>query len=183
MKTALKRVTLCAIAIAVTACADRATGPAAPDAASSDAASSSVLASASGGAVRESGYGVFVGDGTRYLDCIGEDFHVHNEFPFQWFRTVTPSGNVVFKDPFIKGGFGHAEGLTSGTVWTVDRYVSPEVITTSAGEHAFFVAIVHWVSETGPSFTIHNTYHFVQNANGDVKVDSFESRCVMQGSK
>ena len=178
MKTALKRVTFCAIAIAVSACADRVAGPATPD-----EASSSVLASVSGGAVKESGYGVLVGDGTRYLDCIGEDFHAHNEFPFKWSRTVTPSGNVVFKDPFIEGGFGRAEGLTSGTVWTVDRYLSPEVITTNAGEHAFFVAIVHWVSETGPSFTIHNTYHFVQNANGDVKVDSFESRCVLQGAK
>lgn len=178
MRTALERATFCAIAIAVSACADRVTGAAAPD-----VASSSVLASASGGAVHESGYGVLVGDGTRYLDCIGENFHAHNEFPYQWFRTVTPSGNVAFRDPFIKGGFGQAEGLTSGTVWTVDRYLSPEVINTNAGQQAFFVAIVHWVSETGPSFTIHNTYHFVQNANGDVKVDSFESRCVTQGSK
>jgi hypothetical protein len=178
MKPALTRVTFCAIAIAVSACADRVAGPVVPD-----IVSSGVLASASGGAEKESGYGVFVGDGTRYLDCIGEYFHAHTEFPFRWSRTVTPSGNVVFKDPFIKGGHGQAEGLTSGTVWTVDHYVGPEVITTNAGEHAFFVAVIHWASETGPSFTIHNTYHFVQNANGDVKVDSFESRCVVQGGK
>jgi hypothetical protein len=160
---------------AMTACADRVTDPARTvDAGGVQAAAS--------GAAHESGYGVFVGDGTNYIDCIGEDVHTHVEFPFRWSRTVTPSGNIVFKDPFVAGGTGHLEGLTSGNVWTAAHYVGPEVIIANAGQEAFFVAIVRWVSPTAATFTIHNTLHFVQNANGDVKVDRYESHCVTHGN-
>jgi hypothetical protein len=167
MRVPINTIVSCLLVSALGACADV------------EAPSGPAGATLQVGAVQERGTGVFIGDGTIFFDCLGEYVHVHNEFPLTWHRIVTPSGNVVFKDPFVpNGGSGRAEGLTSGTIWTIDRVISPEVIITNAGQKAFFVAITHWVSETGSSFTVHNTFHFVQNANGDVLVNSFESRCI-----
>lgn len=171
MKIPKTPLTFCVVLAASLACAERVTSPA------STAGDAGVLASTTG-ATHESGYGLLTGDDTRYVDCIDDVLHFHAEFPYQWTRTATPSGTVVFKDPFIAGGWGRAESLTNGNVWTIDRYLSPEVIIANAGQESFFVSIVHWVSPTGHDFTIHNTSHFVQNANGDIKVSSFESKCV-----
>ena len=167
---------LSVLAAGVCACTDRVTAP------ESVPVRGPVVLSATA-ANQEWGTGLFVGDGTRYLSCLGEYVHIHNEMPFRWHRVVTPSGNVTFSDPFIpNAGTGQTSGLTSGSVWTLERVVGPEVITTNAGVEAQFVAVLHWASETGPDYTLHNTYHFVQNANGEVTVDNFESRCVLQAN-
>jgi hypothetical protein len=176
MKTRIETLGLFLVMSAMCACADGSGGPVAPRIAASDGP----LVARSTGAVQERGTSTFGGDGVNYIPCIGEFVHSHAEFPFRWHQVTTPSGTVVFNDQFIpNAGTGSLEGLTSGTVWTMQRSVSPEVIITNAGEHAFFIAIVTRESATGPTFTLHNTYHFVQNANGDVKVDRFESHCVM----
>jgi hypothetical protein len=173
MRTRTQLIILCALLSATSACVDRVTDPAVVD------GNSGVVLAASG-ATQESGYGVFVGEGINYLDCLGEDVHTHAEFPFRWHQTVTPSGNVAFRDAFVAGGSARLEGLSSGNVWTAEHYVSPEVINTNAGQEAFFVAIVRWVSPTAPTFTIHNTLHFVQNANSEVTVNRVTSRCIVR---
>jgi hypothetical protein len=178
MRHPTKAIALSLLVIAAGACADGIVAPTAQEARQH----SDALAAAATGAENDWGTGVFVGDGTSYRPCLGEMAHVHNEMPFRWHMVVTPSGNVMFSDPFIpNGGTGQTEGLSSGRVWTLDRVVSPEVINTNAGVEAHFVAVLHWVRDGGPNFTLHNTYHFVQNANGDVTVNSFESRCVIEG--
>ena len=170
---------LSVFAIGVSACADRITAPTEPAFVQPPRM---LAAAAATGATEEWGTGLFAGEGTRYLSCLGEYVHIYNAMPFRWHRVVTPSGNVTFSDPFIpNAGTGRTVGLTSGNVWTLDRVVGPEVINANAGEQSFFVAVLHWVSETGPDYTLHNTFHFVQDANGDVTVNSFESRCVLQG--
>jgi hypothetical protein len=171
------------LAASISACAERVAEPQAGGADGRTPARVEAATVASSGAEQASGTGVFVGDGTSYRDCLGEMAHVHNEMPFRWHMVVTPSGNVMFSDPFISNaGTGQTEGLASGRIWTLDRVVSPEVISTNAGVEAHFVAVLHWVSETGPSFTLHNSYRFVQNANGEVVVNSFESRCELPGN-
>lgn len=173
---------LCSIAFVLGGCGDEVTAPVTQLSGAASAAAPAPTTTVSSGAAQDWGTGVFVGDATVYRDCVGEFVHVHNEMPFRWHRVVTPSGNVMFSDPFIpNAGTGETVGLTTGRIWTLDQVVSPEVIHTNAGMEASFVAVLHWKSETAPDFTMHNTFHFVQNANGEVIVNSFESRCVLQG--
>src|SRR5690348_10714262 len=137
--------TLCAFAIGISACADGVAAPAARQRASGGLFLAEAAPTASSGAQQTQGTGTWVGDGNVYFDCLGEVAHVHNEMPFRWRQVVTPSGNVLFSDPFIpNAGTGQAVGLTSGTIWTLDRVVSPEVINVNAGVEQHFVAVLHW---------------------------------------
>ncbi|MFL5562464.1 MAG: hypothetical protein ACJ79K_13400 [Gemmatimonadaceae bacterium] len=174
--------TLCVFTAGISACADRATAPDADGGAARSPARAETFAVTSAGAEQAWGTSAFIGDGSEYRECLGEVVHIHNEMPIRWHRVIAPSGNVMFSDPFIpNAGTGQTEGLTSGRIWTLDRVVSPEVINTNAGVEQHFVAVLYWARPTGPNFTMENTYRFVQNANGDVTMNSFEARCVLQG--
>jgi hypothetical protein len=135
----------------------------------------SALASA---ATRTSGTVVLTGEGTSFIDCVNEELSFHASVAMKYNSITTSSGNTVFSDHFVPGSAtGTAVGLTSGTVWTLKRDISPEVITVQAGSTAFFTQSILWTSETGSSFTLHHNFEFVQNANGEVTVNRFESRC------
>ena len=127
-------------------------------------------------AYHENGEGVFVSSGDYFLDCLGETVReVHTEIAFRYHLTVTPGGGTILVDPFIPGtGTGTLQGLTSGTIWTLDRVVSPEVIRATAGQSHTFTANIRWLSETGPTLNIHSLFHMSTNAIGEItsaKVD------------
>jgi len=127
-------------------------------------------------AYQEKGEGLFVSSGDYSLDCLSETVReVHTEILFRYHLTVTPGGGTVLADAFIPGtGTGTLVGLTSGTIWTLDRVVSPEVIRVTAGQMHTFTANIWWVSETGPTLNIHSLFHMSTNANGEItsaKVD------------
>src|SRR4051794_36476609 len=115
MKRPIETIACCVIAATFAACADNVAAPEALEVAPGGIAPLQTVAVASSGAEQASGTGVFAGDGSSYRECLGEVVHVHNEIPFRWHRVVTPSGNVMFSDPFIpNAGVGQTEGLTSG---------------------------------------------------------------------
>ena len=127
-------------------------------------------------AYHEKGEGVFVSSGDHVLDCLSETVREdHTEILFRYHLTVTPGGGTVLVDPFIPGtGTGTLVGLTSGTIWTLDRVVSPDVLRITAGQMYMFTANIWWVSETGPTLNIHSLFHISTNADGEVtsaKVD------------
>jgi hypothetical protein len=127
-------------------------------------------------AYHEKGEGVFVASGDYVLDCLGETVREeHTEIRFRYHFTVTPSGRSVLVDPFIPGtATGTLVGLTSGTVWALDRVISPEVILVTAGQVHTFTANIWWVSETGPTLNVHSLFHMSTNADGEItsaKVD------------
>jgi len=127
-------------------------------------------------AYHENGEGVFVSSGDYFLDCLGETVReVHTEIAFRYHLTVTPGGGTILVDPFIPGtATGTLQGLTSGTIWTLDRVVSPEVIRVTAGQMHTFTANIWWLSETGHTLNIHSLFHMSTNAIGEItsaKVD------------
>lgn len=129
-------------------------------------------------ATRTSGTVVLTGAATDFISCLGEVLSFNASVVMKYNSITTSSGNTIFSDHFVPGtATGTAVGLTSGTVWTLQRNIAPEVITVHAGSTAFFTQSILWTSETGPSFTLQHNFHFVQNANGDVTVNRFESRC------
>src|SRR6476619_3878255 len=89
------------LAAGICACAERVAAPEANGVGPQGLALVQAAPSEATGAEQSSGTGVFVGDGTSYRPCLGEMAHVHNEMPFRWHMVVTPSGNVMFSDPFI----------------------------------------------------------------------------------
>ena len=127
-------------------------------------------------AYQEKGEGVFVSSGDFVLDCLSETLReVHTEIPFRYHLTVTPGGGTIFVDRFIPGtGTGTLVGLTSGTIWTLDRVVSPDVIRVTAGQMETFTANIWWVSETGPTLNIHSLFHISTNADGEVTSAKFD---------
>ena len=122
------------------------------------------------GAYHENGEGVFVSSGDANLDCLSETVReVHTEILFRYQSTVTPGGSTILFARFIPGtATGTLVGLTSGTIWTLDRVVSPEVIRVTAGESLTYTANIWWVSETGPTLNIHSLFHVSTNADGEV---------------
>jgi hypothetical protein len=128
-----------------------------------------------------SGTTAFEGHGSSYQDCVGEVLQFNVHIPIRYRRVVSASGNILFVDPFIpQGAFGTATGQTSGTVWTLDRAVSPEVIhSNAAGESEFFTTNNWFVSESGSRLNFHNTGRFRQTADGEVVVDNLESICTL----
>lgn len=127
-------------------------------------------------AYQEKGEGVFVESGDFVLDCLSETVReVHTEIVFKYHLTVTPGGGTIFVDRFIPGtATGTLVGLTSGTIWTLDRVISPEVIRVTAGEMHTFTANIWWVSETGPTLNLHSLFHISTNANGEVTSTKFD---------
>lgn len=127
-------------------------------------------------AYQEKGEGVFVESGDFVLNCLSETVReVHTEIHFRYHLTVTPGGGSVLVDPFIPGSAtGTLVGLTSGTIWTLDRVISPEVILVTAGQVHTFTANIWWVSETGPTLNIHSLFHISTNADGEVTSAKFD---------
>lgn len=132
--------------------------------------SAEVLPQPTFAAFQERGEGVFVSSGEYGLDCLTEIVHeVRTEIPFRYHLTVTPNGNTILTDPFIPGtGTGTLVGLTSGTIWTLDRVMSPDVQLVTAAQMYTFTANIWWVSETGPTINIHSLFHISTNADGEI---------------
>ena len=132
-------------------------------------------------AFHENGEGVFVSSGDYNLNCLNETVReAGTEIAYRYHLTVTPSGHTIFVEPFIPGtGTGTLLGLSSGTIWTLDRVVSPYVERVTAGTSVHFTANIWWVSETGPTLNIHSLFHISTNANGQItaaKVDLGDCR-------
>ena len=133
---------------------------------------------AAAGATQEKGEGAYVVDATFFFSCVGERIHERTVIPFRYHATTTPSGNTVFVDQFIPGaGTSTIVGLTTGTVWTLRRVVSPEVIRTTAGELFRFTANIWYESETAPTLHIHSQYQIVQNAHGEITAEKNNLHC------
>ena len=168
MRSVGSRVSLAGVALLL-ACSDGTVAPSSPLS----------PAPARHAAVTTRGTSSFTFDGTDFLACIGETVHLHGVAPFTYQSTVTPSGNVIFADHYIVGAAtGSAESITSTHRWTLTRLISPEVIHVAAGSGAFFVTNATWKSTTGgPSFTVHQNFHIVQNADGVITVERFDNAC------
>ncbi len=126
-------------------------------------------------AFHENGEGVIVERGDNDLNCLNETVRGGVEIPYRYHLTVTPSGHTILVETFIPGtGTGTLLGLSSGTIWTLDRVVSPYVERVTAGTSVQFTANIWWVSETGPTLNIHSVFHISTNARGEItatKVD------------
>ena len=125
----------------------------------------------------ERGSGVYAPSGPVYLDCIGETVDHWASIPYTFTSVTTPKGETVFSDHFLhSGATGSMWGLTSGTVWTLERVISPEVIIATSGTSYRFTSTIFWVSTTGPTIQLHGQYVFVQNASGEIVVDKTASK-------
>ena len=131
-------------------------------------------------AVQEKGQGVLAVRGVFFWPCIGEFVQVELQRPFSYRTTVTPSGNVVYHDHFLRdGSSGTAVGLTSGTVWTQDRIVGAfnQIVHANEGELVSETVNAWWVSESAPSLHNQTFVHFRQTGGGTITVDRVEFRC------
>jgi hypothetical protein len=133
-------------------------------------------------ALSDKGTGLLVVHETLHMDCVGEDVRFDAEVPLRFHTTVTPSGRTIYHDHLIpNSGVGTAVGQASGTVWTLDRVVSPFVTqSTDATDFAHFTATQFWVSETGPTMHLKTVFNLSENAQGEVTTQKFSFTCKLQ---
>ncbi|MBW3553717.1 MAG: hypothetical protein KY466_09405 [Gemmatimonadetes bacterium] len=124
--------------------------------------------------VQSSGVALWEHQAAAYVDCVSEEVAFAVSIPYKWHLTVTPSGNVIFTDQFLRGGRGSAVGKDSGTLWTLDRVSLPEVIRVTKGELYHAAASEWWVSETGPTMHIRHLVHILQDAQGQIRSEKVD---------
>ena len=89
-----------------------------------------------------------------------------------------PSGEYVYRELWPRTvGAGTITGLTSGHVWRRDVGASPLIDRSTGGGMLRWTASMRFVSETGPSIDVFENFHFSRDANGEVKVDRYQSSC------
>ena len=126
----------------------------------------------------EHGTGVFSFDAVHYWDCVGENVPNAFDVTYSYTRVTLPSGEYVYRELWPKTeGVGTITGLTSGHVWRRDIGAGPLVDRSTGGGMLRWTGKVYFVSETGPRIVVSENVHLSRNANGEVKVDRFESTC------
>jgi hypothetical protein len=106
---------------------------------------------------------------------------IHNvfEITFSYTAVTLADGRILYREIWPNTrGVGTVTGLTSGHVWRRDIRASPYIL--HSGGPSDFERYVYngpFVSETGPTITVHETFQVSTNANGEVVVDQFESTC------
>ncbi len=101
---------------------------------------------------------------------------VHNVFQvsYRYTLVILPTGEYVYRELWPYGTIGTITGLSSGTVWTRTE-VSPYVERSTGGGMVTWTGHVRFVSETGPTIDVNESFHLSSNANGDVTADHYES--------
>ncbi len=165
--SALVLVTACV----VSACSDAPTGAPPPTGSPSLAT----------GAVVEKGEGVFISQATFVLGCLGETITEDTRIPFRYHLVVAPNGNAHYSEMYIPGtATGTFVTQSTGTVWTLERVVSPFVSNANAnGDMMFFTANIRWRSDDGRLMRLQPNYHFKRNATGDVVLEFNNGHCTV----
>ena len=159
------RILTVAIAAAAAACSDSA-GPADP------------VAPIQMNATTTKGTGVFAVDNVVFFPCVGETVHTVLNAPFTFYLVTLPSGEYVYHDHWdTQAVTGTLTGLTSGTVWTRDRFRSPFMDRSTGGGTTHWTSTGIFVSETGPTLQINEVFHVSRNAAGEIKVLKHEFNC------
>lgn len=131
--------------------------------------------------VVESGTGVFTFNGINpNLACIGEGVRSVVHAPYHYKVHTTPSGNTVYVELWDhKSVTGTLTGLTTGTVWTRTRTVSPFIDVSTGGDSRMTMYIVRatFVSETGPTIEAKEVFHITRDASGRVTSEHYSFRC------
>jgi hypothetical protein len=164
--------TLVLLATLIVACREAPSGP----------GSSAALPNLAAGASTESGEGVAISHSTFFYACLGETITVDSRIPYRYHRTVAPNGNVHYSEMYIpNAATGTFVGHTSGSVWTLERLVSPFVENVNgAGDHLLFTALILWRSDDGRLVHTQTNLHFKQDAGGDVVLDFNHGQCTVK---
>lgn len=132
-------------------------------------------------AIVESGTAVFEYDGVGYWECADEDVHSVVYAPYRYHIVETPSGNLIRTENWdVKTVTGVVEGLESGHIWVRTHNVAPAVIRSTSGDMVQYTFKAKFISDTGPTIIVHETYHVTYNANGEKTVEKGEVRCIEQ---
>lgn len=122
------------------------------------------------------GTGTFSFDKTQWWDCAGEMIHNVFQISYSYTLVLLPTGEYVYRELWPYGAVGTITGLSSGTVWTRIT-VSPYVERSTGGGMVTYTGLVKFVSETGPTIQVHESFHVSNNANGEVTADHDEFDC------
>jgi hypothetical protein len=171
MQEAMKRAVILGL-FASAACADGPT-PLAPEA----EINGGDVALATASAVK--GTGVFSLDQYVFFECAGEVVHNVFQVPYTFHRVVTPSGDYVYVEQWDgREATGTLTGLTTGTVWTRARMVSPYIERSTGGGMTHFVGRVTFTSATAPNIEVREVFHISRNASGEITSQHYELRCI-----
>ena len=124
------------------------------------------------------GTGVLRFDRVHFFACVGE--RVHNVFaiPYEFMLVQLPNGNHIYHElvPAAEG-VGTITGLTSGHVWRRDVQSSPYFERSAGGGMTHWTYTGRFVSETGPTLQVHETFHLSANAQGEATVLHHDVQC------
>lgn len=131
----------------------------------------------------EKGEAVLNGGGTQFIDCLGEKLTFATSLPYRYHSTTAAGGATHFRWMFIPGAqSGTATGMTSGTKWTLERAISPEVDHfQSEGSMTFhWTANFLWRSEAGDALHLHSNIALAVSPSGELSVLRSDTRCQLR---
>src|SRR5688500_17157543 len=150
------RVLTTIIVVAVAGCSDT-TGPNNPE------------AQPQRSAIRTSGTGVFTVDAVTWHPCLGEVVHTVLHAPYTFHLVRNPNGEYVYHEQWDSHAItGTVTGLTSGTVWTRERFVSPYTERSAGGGMTHYTFGGFLVNESGVTVQVREVFHVSRNATGEL---------------
>lgn len=135
------------------------------------------------GAVTERGEGIIRGRGTQFFDCLGEAIRFRTDLPYRYRSATTPEGKTTFVWTFIPNAHtGTATGVVSGTAWTLERAISPEVdhFWPDGSADLHWTANFVWRSSTGQVMHLHSNVIASISPEGEFTFDRLDARCTLQ---
>ncbi len=127
-------------------------------------------------AVVEKGTGYLAYEWEGDIDCLDEAVRETASITYNYHLVTTPNGDIVYNDLWFNLE-STLVGVSSGTVWTLVKNVSPDVIRTTGGGSSLWTARTTYVSDAGQILEIRAQFQITYNANGELKIDRFEVRC------
>jgi hypothetical protein len=114
-----------------------------------------------------------------YWDCAGQFVRQTITGTFNYHLVQTPNGNTQYHELWLKNITGWVRGA-DGTVWIRTGNVSPTVELRNADGSLRMLQFTfkgEFISATGPTIKAWEVFHLSFDANGEVRVDLYESRC------
>jgi hypothetical protein len=110
--------------------------------------------------------------------CIGEWVHDSGSVTYKYHVVVTPNGESLYHELWLDGNAsGTIVGLTTGTIWTLEKIVSPCIIQTTENGMMHWTSLSRAVSETGATLQFNSLYDGWFDEDGELQVKVYRCNC------